>query len=379
MEQKFSKNTSENRQFFVCEKCDYKCNKKSDYDKHINTLKHKNATISRKKIEKYECVICDVKCSYKCDYDRHINTLKHKKREKIATEQNTVTENPKSIFYCKECDYTCQYLSLFEKHKKRLKHIQKTSPTFTEAVTESVEPSVTNLNDILIQHSKQTEELKEIIIHQSELHQQQLKEQQEQYNKQMKEQQEEHNKQIQDLIPQLQQVTNINNNNCNNTTNNKFNLNFFLNEQCKDAISIQNFIENLNIGIPELEHMGNVGYVQGMMSIFSNTLGAMDIYKRPLHCTDLKRETLYIKQGDTWKKDTDDKTELKKLIKTVEYKNYGSLRLWEREHPEAFECDTQDNIDYMRISNESLGGFDSTDAIKLGKIMKHVVKEVYIK
>ena len=78
----------------------------------------------------------------------------------------------------------------------------------------------------------------------------------------MKEQQEEHNKQIQDLIPQLQQVTNISNNNCNNTTNNnRFNLNFFLNEQCKDAISIQNFIENLNIGIPELEHMGDVGYV----------------------------------------------------------------------------------------------------------------------
>ena len=220
--------------------------------------------------------------------------------------------------------------------------------------------------------------LRDLIYKQQEqiqAQQEHIRQQQEQHNKQL----EEHNKQIQDLIPQLQQVTNINNNNCNNTTNNKFNLNFFLNEQCKDAISIQNFIENLNIGIPELEHMGNVGYVKGMMSIFSNTLGAMDIYKRPLHCTDLKRETLYIKQGNTWKKDTEDKTELKKLIKTVEYKNYGSLRLWEREHPEAFECDTQDNIDYMRISNESLGGFDSTDAIKLGKIMKHVVREVYIK
>ena len=105
----------------------------------------------------------------------------------------------------------------------------------------------------------------------------------------MQQQQEEHNKQIQELIPQLQQVTNINN--CNNYKQQRFNLNFFLNEQCKDAISIQNFIENLNIGIPELEHMGDVGYVKGMMSIFSNTLGAMDIYKRPLHCTDLKRET----------------------------------------------------------------------------------------
>ena len=226
---------------------------------------------------------------------------------------------------------------------------------------------------MIAKQQEETTELKKLLIEQQENHFKQMQEQ-------MKIQQEEHNKQIQDLIPQLQQVTNISNNNCNNTTNNnRFNLNFFLNEQCKDAISIQNFIENLNIGIPELEHMGNVGYVKGMMSIFSNTLGAMDIYKRPLHCTDLKRETLYIKQGNTWKKDTEDKTELKKLIKTVEYKNYGSLRLWEREHPEAFECDTQDNIDYMRISNESLGGFDSTDAIKLGKIMKHVVREVYIK
>ena len=110
-----------------------------------------------------------------------------------------------------------------------------------------------------------------------------VKEQQQQ----MIEQQEQHNKQIQELIPQLQQVTNITNNtNCNN----KFNLNFFLNEQCKDVISIQNFIENLNIGIPELEHMGNVGYVQGMMSIFSSTLGAMDIYKRPLHVQILREK-----------------------------------------------------------------------------------------
>ena len=193
----------------------------------------------------------------------------------------------------------------------------------------------------------------------------------------LKDQQEQHHKQIQELIPQLNQITNINNNqkNCNN----KFNLNFFLNEQCKDAMSIQNFIQSLDIGIKELEHMGDVGYVNGMMNIFSNTLGAMDVYKRPLHCTDLKRETLYIKQGDTWEKDTDDKSSLKKLIKSVERKNYGTLRQWEQQHPDAFECDTPDNIEYMKISTESLGGEQSTDALKLNKIMKHVIKEVYVK
>ena len=105
----------------------------------------------------------------------------------------------------------------------------------------------------------------------------------------------------------------------------------------------------------------------------------MDIYDRPIHCTDLKRQTVYIKQGDTWMKDTQDKTELKKIVETAKCRNYSSLRLWEREHPEAFECDTPDNIDYMRISSESLGGFGSKDAIKMEKIIKYVVKEVYVK
>ena len=318
---------------------------------------------------KYFCKDCNFYTANKKDFNRHEMTAKHKSR--VNNKETDTAKNP-TTFQC-DCGMEYRYKSGLYRHRRNCKKTPKDNLNNA------------NVLDVLIRqqekHQEENIELKKMLFEQQENHHKQMKLQQEQMmqqQEQLKQQQEEHNKQIQELIPQLQQVTNINN--CNNTTNNnRFNLNFFLNEQCKDAISIQNFIENLNIGIPELEHMGNVGYVQGMMSIFSNTLGAMDIYKRPLHCTDLKRETLYIKQGNTWKKDTEDKTELKKLIKTVEYKNYGSLRLWEREHPEAFECDTQDNIDYMRISNESLGGFDSTDAIKLGKIMKHVVREVYIK
>jgi len=309
----------------------------------------------------FVCKICAFNCLKQSDYERHLFTAKHKRLTETDG-KNAEKRHSKHTYKC-HCGKEYMQRQSLHKHKKKCNYgpNQPVADTKNHSDTPEVE-SCNNVTMMAILH--ETTELRNLV-----------KEQQEQ----LKQQQEEHNKQIKELIPQLQQVTN-NNNNCNNTiNNNRFNLNFFLNEQCKDAISIQNFIENLNIGIPELEHMGDVGYVKGMMSIFSNTLGAMDIYKRPLHCTDLKRETVYIKQGDTWKKDTDDKTELKKLIKTVEYKNYGSLRLWEREHPEAFECDTQDNIDYMRISNESLGGFESTDAIKLGKIMKHVVREVYIK
>ena len=327
----------------------------------------------QKVAKEYKCLCCDYITSRKSSYDKHILTAKHL----MVTNGNKTVANNNNSYIC-SCGKEFKYRQGLSRHKKNCSGIRTNivNETTTPVPVSNINSSINN--DAVSAILQDNAEMRKMLVQQQEhMRQQQehIRQQQEQHNKQ----QEEHNKQIQDLIPQLQQVTNINNNNCNNTTNNKFNLNFFLNEQCKDAISIQNFIENLNIGIPELEHMGDVGYVKGMMSIFSNTLGAMDIYKRPLHCTDLKRETVYIKQGDTWKKDTDDKTELKKLIKTVEYKNYGSLRLWEREHPEAFECDTQDNIDYMRISNESLGGFDSTDAIKLGKIMKHVVREVYIK
>jgi len=372
MEEKFREKSSEKGKKYICEKCDFICCKKSSYDRHISTLKHKTALFPK---EIYKCNHCDYTCRYKSEYDKHISTLKHKNLEKRAKTNTAHTEKQNIRYYCKECDYTCQYSSLFEKHKNTSKHINKVSVSSTSATTHpgyNVEQSDRQLAQILEHHSKQTEELKDIIIHQSELHQQQMKEQQEQ-----------HNKQIQELLPKLQQVTTINNTN-NTTTNNntKFNLNFFLNEQCKDAISIQTFMRDLNIGIKELEHMGNVGYLQGMISIMSNTLCAMDIYKRPVHCTDLKRETIYIKDGDTWKKDNANNDDLKKVIDDVADVNYRNLQLWETQHPEAFECDTPDNIEYCKIALESLGGGNNNEeqaASKLNKIIKHVVREVYVK
>jgi len=326
-----------------------------------NYIEHLEQHMNSKNANSFHCEVCNFKCSKQSNYNTHILTAKHKNRinrtEIMPNNAESNTRND-SIQYVCECGKTYSARNSLWYHKKKCTY--KEDQNHNKDTTSSDG----NILDALIRqqeiHKEESAELKKMLMQQQE---------------QMKEQQEQHHKQIQELIPQLQQVTNINNNNCNN----KFNLNFFLNEQCKDAISIQHFIENLNIGIRELEHMGDVGYVQGMMSIFSETLGKMNIYERPLHCTDLKRDTLYIKQGDTWTKDTEDKTELKKIVETVKCRNYGSLRLWEREHPEAFECDTQDNIDYMRISSESLGGFNSTDTIKLNKIIKHVVKEVYVK
>jgi hypothetical protein len=181
---------------------------------------------------------------------------------------------------------------------------------------------------------------------------------------------------IADMMPTL----GSNNTTNNNTTNNKFNLNFFLNTQCKDAMSIQSFMENLSIGSKELEHMGDVGYLNGMIDIFNNTIGNMDIHKRPLHCTDKKREVLYFKQGDEWEKDSTDKQQLKKLIKNVENKNYYNVREWSRAHKESFTSETAAGDQYVKIATEALGGADSSkDSIYLSKIMKHIIREVTVK
>ena len=297
--------------------------------------------INPQKIPKYFCEECQYGTANKKDFRKHQMTAKHK------MVYNGIQKSP---LLC-VCGKLYQHASGYYRHKK-LCSIVKNNESSNNVANN-------NMLAILLQENKEMREA-------------------------MQQQQEQHNKQIQELIPKLQQVTNNNTtNNTNNTTNNtKFNLNFFLNEQCKDAISIQTFMRDLNIGIKELEHMGNVGYLQGMISIMSNTLCAMDIYKRPVHCTDLKRETIYIKDGDTWKKDNANNDDLKKVIDDVADVNYRNLQLWETQHPEAFECDTPDNIEYCKIALESLGGCDNNEeqaASKLKKIVKHVVSDLYVK
>ena len=316
----------------------------------------------QKSPRKFICEYCDYKtCNIK-DYNKHVNTLKHQHRTKIGT--NRTKKSPKE--YVCECGKKYKARNSFWYHKKTCQGVSFNMCNEEPSNSDNPNKETRSSNDLVTKLMQENKEMRETVLQQHNFIQQQ---------------QEQHNKQIQELIPKLQQVTTINNTNSNNTTN-KFNLNFFLNEQCKDAISIQTFMRELNIGIKELEHMGNVGYLQGMMSIMSNTLGAMDIYKRPVHCTDLKRETIYIKDGDTWKKDNANNDELKKVIDEVADVNYRNLQLWETQHPEAFECDTPDNIEYCKIALESLGGCDNNEeqaASKLKKIVKHVVREVYVK
>jgi len=329
------------------------------------TLKHKNnenTTIkSTKKYPDFFCELCDYKCSNKKDYNKHLMTLKHQNKEKIPIKIPTE--------YTCECGKSYKHIGSLYNHKRKCNHTSKENEIIC---------SDNNINLLMNELQRRDEEHKKQLEEQKRRDEQQ-KRRDEEHKKQLEEQQRQHKEEIKKLSSQISNISTVTNNKTTNN-NNKFNLNFFLNTQCKDAMSIQSFMENLQLGKKELEHMGDVGYLNGMIDIFNNTIGNMDVYKRPLHCTDLKREVLYFKQGNDWEKDSEDKKHLKKLIKNVESKNYDNLQEWQKDHPGSLQCDSRDSEHYMKIATEALGGADSNkDSIYLTKIMKHIVKDVHVK
>ena len=165
----------------------------------------------------------------------------------------------------------------------------------------------------------------------------------------------------------------------NNTTNNSFNLNLFLNEKCKNALNISEFIETIQLQLNDLVETGKLGHVDGISRIFVNALNDLDETKRPIHCTDIKRETVYIKdEDDTWKRDNN-KLKLKSAITTIADKNLEKIPEWQNDHPNFSEIDTQDNQEYIQLTIHSIGADSKEETEKnQDKIAKNVLKEVLI-
>jgi hypothetical protein len=151
------------------------------------------------------------------------------------------------------------------------------------------------------------------------------------------------------------------------TTNKNFNLQFFLNEECKNAMNISDFIKNVIVTMEDLEHIGKVGYTEGMSNILSKALSEKEHTERPLHCTDVKRETIYVRKNDAWEKDTD-KEETKRLIQHIAHKNYKALAEWRGEHPEYDTADSGDYEAWYRISRNIC----NPDPAALNKLVRHL-------
>jgi hypothetical protein len=190
------------------------------------------------------------------------------------------------------------------------------------------------------------------------------------------------NKQMIELSCNL--VKNVGNNN-NNTTSNvvnnnqQFNLNFYLNETCKNAMNIMDFVSQLQVSIKDLEETGRLGYAEGISKIFINGLKQMSVTDRPIHCSDLKRETLYIKDNNEWNKDSEDKTILTNAIKHVSHKNMKQISEWTKIHPTYKDSDSKENDKYLKIVSESMSGTTADESKKnYSKIVKNIVKETVI-
>ena len=313
--------------------------------------------------KKYECIKCNFVTSNKKDYTRHLTTAKHK----MVTNDNKKTPKKPQSFLCVYCDREFKYRSGQSRHMK----VCKASTHFfsnDENILQQEHAKNDDMNTV-VGILKQNQEFKELMVEQS---------------KEMKEIQKKlQNQQTENLTLQKQLIEAVKdgktiNNTINNNNNQRFNLNFFLNTTCKDAMNMSDFIENINIDLHELEDIGRNGYVNGMTNMILSRIRDLDVTKRPLHCTDLKRETMYIKDNDEWSKDTPENSKLRRMIDCVGKENYSKIPLWRKKYPE---CEDWNNpkydfcIDMMRNILGDMGD----EQIKLdNKVIKNLSKHIIV-
>ena len=306
-----------------------------------------------KNCKKYTCEICDFHTSDKQNYTRHCSTRKHLELT-IQPKQLTIkTDEINTHHICSHCDkkYTSR-VGLW-KHKKNCKTPEKENISIVLLDETEQQPP---LHNIIMELLEQNKEFKQTIMDQS--------------NKMMVQS---------DKMLELAQNQNTTINNNKNITNNQFNLNVFLQQTCKDAINMSDFIDSLEINTKSLEHTGTHGYVHGISKIFMDGLRKLKIQERPIHCTDLKREVLYIKDNDTWTKDTEDNKQFKKALATVVHRNMIQIVKWEEENPETSNPESKTYEFYFEVVRQSLGGGDQDVTDRNNeKILKAISKEVHI-
>jgi 3-methyladenine DNA glycosylase AlkC len=298
---------------------------------------------SQKIAKKFKCNLCNYITSNKYDYDKHILTRKHQ----MLIETNEISQERN---YDCLCGKKYKHSSSLCKHRKTCSYVQE---NIDMNDNQMVEYNGNVSNEMFMEFIKQSKETQTFMMEQQ--------------------------RELQNTIIELAKNQSVVNNNNNTTNNNQFNLNVFLNEKCKDALTMTQFIDSLKLSVSDLEETGRLGFVDGISRIFIKGLKELDITMRPLHCTDAKRETVYIKDVDKWEKESNEKTTLKKAIKQIERKNIKLLPAWQEENPDFRILDTNANDEYVKISLSSLGAYEPEQVEKQNdKIIKNVLKEVTI-
>jgi len=310
----------------VCEKNDYKCSKQSN-------IKIENVKTS-KNIKKHFCEVCDFSCFKKGDLNRHIMRPKH---INLTKSNKNVTENTSiNINICDICSKEYKSRNGLWNHKKKCK----------EEIPQSFkQPNNIITTELVMELIKDNKEMKQIILEQ--------------------------NNTINSLV---KNGTNNITNSLNNNNNKTFNLQFFLNETCKDAMNIMDFVESIKLQLSDLQKVGEVGYAEGISNIIATNLKALDVTQRPVHCTDKKRETMYIKDENKWEKEDDQNTKLRKIIKRVANKNIRLLPQFREKYPEYSNSSSKISDKYDRMALEAMGGAGDNDKEKEDKIIHNISK-----
>jgi glutaredoxin len=279
-----------------------------------------------------------------------------------------VTENK-----CNHCDKDFSTLSGLWKHRKTC-YIEHQVPSESHTLNKGAKLTVGSSDipiELILEVIKQSKEVQNVLIEQNKELQKQLLEQ----NEKMLEQNDKHHKEILEIANKPNVINN--NNNSNNKTS--FNLQFFLNETCKDAMNIVDFVNSLKLTNNDFETTGKLGFVNGISRIFINNLKKMDVITRPLHCTDVKRETVYIKDNDTWEKDNEEKKKLNWAVNRIAQLNLNQIQQWQQEFPDSVKNNTPANEKFTELALAALGGRDMEEIHKYNdKIMKNVLKEVIL-
>jgi len=292
----------------------------------------------QKTSNQFYCDICDYFTCRKNNYENHIHTKKHKNNE-MTTNDNDFKQKTSKTFECHNCSKNFKDRAGLWRHGKKCDR---------KIIAQNKLMELTH--DTIINILKQNSEFQQVLLEQ--------------------------NKTILELSKNSSITNNTTHNN--NSHNKSFNLQFFLNETCKNAMNITDFINSLQLQLSDLEKVGELGYVEGMSSIILKNLNALDITERPIHCTDKKRETMYIKDEDKWEKEDEMKSKMHKMIRKVANKNIDLISDFKVLHPDWKKYNSKYSDQINKIIIESMGGPGDNEYQNEEKVIKRVAKEVLI-
>jgi hypothetical protein len=293
---------------------------------------------------KFYCEICHYGCCKNSSYQQHLNTSKHKNATNML--QNATNIFQKNLCACGK---QFQHHSSYYRHKKKCLQKEEKEEKLEKEDTNVIQYENNIAPELIIEIIKQNQEFKDLLLEQNK------------------------------TIIELSKNSSTTNNTINNNSNNKsFNLNFFLNETCKDAMNIMDFVDSIKIQLSDIESIGELGYVNGMSKLIIKHLNALDENMRPVHCNDPKRDSLYVKDANVWEKEGTDNKKIKKAIKYISHKNICAIPEWKAKYPDCIYSDSKKSNQYNHIVVEAMGGPGDNDSEKADKIVKKIAKEVTI-